>query len=302
MKTLMTRNRQRAVVFHFLQAKVHQEIEGDSKLIGNDTSSSFSSTLSPANHHQHLSSSSYVITIVFGAIFILTASILNIHDLYVLWKFRKRWSSTHVFFFALALSDLFVALLAMPGFIVFTTHHDTWPLGVDLCLTWLYFDWITTLTTSAFVMVIFLSHVIPFYLTKTFINKLSKCKRVLAISAAMAIFIYTNCLFLPVYVHESVAIYGMKNSESVCFVQSYQYSEWLIAYYVFGCYVPVFVIVVCSLVIGRQFTSRKSKYAQRHRPTRFSSSSSKSKTQSAENLVNLKGEKPQLSRAFGPTS
>ncbi|OQV12064.1 hypothetical protein BV898_13625 [Hypsibius exemplaris] len=258
MKTLMTRDRQREMISEMDQH--HNTILGGLSRVHESNNVTFTmphhnSSLSHHKHHEEMSVLSSRLCIAFGSILILLAIILNLHDLYKLWFTRRKWSSTHVFLFALAISDLLVAFLAFPGFIVYTSSQETWPLGVNLCLLWLYVDWITTITTSTFVMIIFVNHIIIFYVPEV-THKIPG-----ASASAVGLFLYANMLLLPVYVSDSMGIVGKDSSESICFIRTYEHSKWQIAYFVCGCYLPAIVVVVSCLVIRGRLSRSRSRVA-----------------------------------------
>lgn len=61
---------------------------------------------------------------------------------------KKLRTPFNYYIFNLALADILVGVIAMPGFTMYNLFSGSWPAGETLCTLWMYFDWHMTFESA----------------------------------------------------------------------------------------------------------------------------------------------------------
>ena len=61
---------------------------------------------------------------------------------------KRLRTAFNYYIFNLAVVDLLVGVIAMPGFTVYNIYDGIWPYSETLCSAWMYFDWCMTFEST----------------------------------------------------------------------------------------------------------------------------------------------------------
>ncbi|OQV16771.1 hypothetical protein BV898_09127 [Hypsibius exemplaris] len=194
---------------------------------------------------------SWAVLAGFGVI-LVAGIVAGVYDICTLRR-QEEWDHFHVYLLAITIVDLISIVLDYPGFVIVSVIHtsEPWPFGAVACFIWQYIDWATSPINVLLTVGLLVEQFQSSRAKKTAQSK--KLSHVNICLIFSAIWATSTLICLPALILLGSSAEDLGKS---CSINHYDFSYWLIGYFIAGLIVPflaiTFYLIFCLSLIRSQ--------------------------------------------------